>query len=317
MQTRPSLFLESLRMTPKKTLAFAVLCLIWGSTWFAIRILVEQVPPIRSAALRFAIAVVVLVPIVAARKIRLPGRRVMIASAILSVTMIALPYALIFWAETRVSSGMTAILFAAMPLVAGLYGNYLDSRQMPQSAMYALLLGVGGVLLLLSSAFSTSVDEAVGASVVLLAVVSAGVSSVHAKQEMANVHPLMSTLLQLCGGAVLLSLMSAILERNQLSHWNGAAVSSLLFLSLGASVFAFPLYFWLLKEMEAYQIGTIQWFEPLVAVVEGSILLHEPLSGRMILGSAILLGSVARVLTAREQDDAAVTLEITGKHGSD
>jgi drug/metabolite transporter (DMT)-like permease len=317
VQTRPSLFLVRLRMTPKKTLAFTVLCLIWGSTWFAIRILVEQVPPIRSAALRFAIAVVVLAPFVIARKMRLPGRRVILASAILSATMIALPYALIFWAETRVSSGMTAILFAAMPLVAGLYANHLDGHRMPQGAMHALLLGVGGVLLLLSSAFSTSIDQAVGASVLLLGVISAGISSVYAKREMASVNPLMSTLLQLCGGAVLLALMSAFLERGQPSHWNGPAVSALLFLSLGASVFAFPLYFWLLKEMEAYQIGTIQWFEPLVAVIEGSILLREPLSWRMIAGSAILLGSVVRVMTAREQDDAAVTLEITGQHGPD
>lgn len=298
-------------MSPRKTIAFAVLCLVWGSTWFAIRVLVEQVPPIRAAALRFAIAVVVLVPVLAVRRIKLPRGRALVANIVLSATLIALPYALIFWAETRVSSGMTAVLFAAMPLVAGLYANHADGRRMPHSAMLALLVGIGGMLLLLSSAFSTSLDQAVGALVVLVAVVSAGVSSVYAKRELAEVHPLMSTVLQLCGGAVLLALMSALLERGRPSHWSGEAVAALLFLSLGASVVAFPLYFWLLKEMEAYQIGTIQWFEPLVAVVEGAILLHEPLSWRMLLGGAIVLGSAARVMRATEQDDATVTLKIT------
>jgi drug/metabolite transporter (DMT)-like permease len=237
---------------------------------------------------------------------------VLLANIVLSVTLVAVPYALIFWAETRVSSGMTAVLFAAMPLVAGLYANYADGRQMPHSAMVALLVGIGGMLLLLSSALSTSFDQAMGAIVVLVAVVCAGISSVYAKRELAEVHPLMSTMLQLCGGAVLLALMSAVLERGRPSHWNGESVAALLFLSLGASVFAFPLYFWLLKEMEAYQLGTIQWFEPLVAVVEGAILLHEPLSWRMLLGGGILLGSVVRVMRAREQDDATVTLKITG-----
>ncbi len=279
----------------------------------AIRILVEQVPPIRSAALRFAIAVMVLVPILIARRVKLPRGRALVANLVLSATMIAVPYALIFWAETQVSSGMTAVLFAAMPLVAGLYANYMDGRQMPYSAMLALMLGVGGMLLVLSSAFSTSLDQAVGAIVVLAAVVSAGVSSVYAKRELEAVNPLMSTCLQLGGGAALLSLMSAILERDQPSHWNIPAVTALMFLSLGASVFAFPLYFWLLKEMEAYQIGTIQWFEPLVAVAEGAILLHEPLSWRMSLGGAIILASVFRVMTVREQDDAIVTIKITGQ----
>lgn len=279
----------------------------------AIRILVEQVPPIRSAALRFAIAVMVLVPILVARRVKLPRGRALLANLVLSATMIAVPYALIFWAETRVSSGMTAVLFAAMPLVAGLYTNYMDGRQMPYSAMLPLMLGVGGMLLVLSSAFSTSLDQAVGAIVVLAAVVSAGVSSVYAKRELEAVNPLMSTCLQLGGGAALLSLMSAILERDQPSHWNIPAVTALMFLSLGASVFAFPLYFWLLKEMEAYQIGTIQWFEPLVAVAEGAILLHEPLSWRMSLGGAIILASVFRVMTVREQDDATVTIKITGQ----
>lgn len=279
----------------------------------AIRILVEQVPPIRSAALRFAIAVMVLVPILVARRVKLPRGRALLANLVLSATMIAVPYALIFWAETRVSSGMTAVLFAAMPLVAGLYTNYMDGRQMPYSAMLPLMLGVGGMLLVLLSAFSTSLDQAVGAIVVLAAVVSAGVSSVYAKRELEAVNPLMSTCLQLGGGAALLSLMSAILERDQPSHWNIPAVTALMFLSLGASVFAFPLYFWLLKEMEAYQIGTIQWFEPLVAVAEGAILLHEPLSWRMSLGGAIILASVFRVMTVREQDDATVTIKITGQ----
>jgi len=299
-------------MTLRKTIAFAVLCLVWGSTWLAIRILVEQVSPIRAAALRFAIAVCVLVPLIAARRLKMPRGRALLANLILSVTMIAVPIGLIFWAETRVPSGMTAVLFSAVPLVAGLYANSANSRRMPHSAMLALLAGIGGMLLLLSSALSASLDQAVGAMVVIAAVVTTGISSVYAKKELAAVHPLVSTMLQLCVAGVLLAGMSAVLERGRPSHWNGDAIGALLFLSLGATVFAFPLYFWLLKEMEAYQIGTIQWFEPLVAVVEGAILLDEPLSWRMIVGGTIVLASVVYVMRASEEDDATVTLKITG-----
>ena len=299
-------------MTLRKTIAFAALCLVWGSTWLAIRILVEQVPPIRAVALRFAIAVGVLVPVIVARRLKMPRGRALLANVILSVTMIAVPIALIFWAETRVPSGMTAVLFSGVPLAAGLYANSANKRRMPHSAMLALLAGIGGMLLLLSSAFSASLDQAVGAMVVIAAVISTGISSVYAKKELAAVHPLVSTMLQLSVGAILLAVVSAVLERGRPSHWNGDALAALLFLSLGATVFAFPLYFWLLKKMEAHQIGTIQWFEPLVAVVEGAILLREPLSWRMIVGGTIVLASVVYVMRAGEEDDATVTLKITG-----
>jgi drug/metabolite transporter (DMT)-like permease len=301
-------------MTRKALLAYIALCLIWGSTWMAIHIVVSHVPPFYAAAVRFAVAVAILVPVLISRRARLPDARVLWLMAVLCVTMIALPYALIFWAETRVASGTVAVLFAALPLAAGFYSNWLDGRQMSLRAIQALVMGVGGITLVVSGALSVSVTQTVGMIAVLAGVISAGISSVHAKRGLHHVDPIMSTALQLGGGAVCLELLSLLFERGQPVHWTTPAMGALLFLSLGASVIAFPLYYWLLKEIEAYQIGTIQWFEPLVAVAEGAILLHEPLSWRMTLGGAIVLASL--VVVMREQVDESITLAITESPGN-
>jgi drug/metabolite transporter (DMT)-like permease len=298
-------------MTSKKVLVFTALCVIWGSTWFASHILVEQIPPMRSAAFRFLVGAIVLLPVIAVRKLTFPRGRALAANLILSVTMIALPYAFIFWAQARVSPGITAILFALTPLIAGLFGNFIGEPPMPQSAMYALILGVAGTVLLFSGTLSNSLDQAVGLLVVLSAVTSAAISSVYAKRELDRIHPVISAVLQLSGAAILLFLLSAFFERGQHSIWTPRSLAALFFLSIVASAVAYPLYFSLLKLTEPWQIGTIQWFEPLIAILEGALFFRETFSWRMIGGSAVLLIGLARVMTAQGKDDDAVTLEIT------
>ncbi len=122
---------------------------------------------------------------------------------------------------------------------------------------------------------------------------------------------MISTVLQLCGGAILLLLLSALLERGRPSNWTPAGITALISLGIVASAVAYPLYFWLLKAIEPWQIGTIQWFEPLIAIFGGALLFREPLSWRMVGGTAILVASVLRVMTAHAKDDDAVTLQIT------
>jgi drug/metabolite transporter (DMT)-like permease len=182
---------------------------------------------------------------------------------------------------------------------------------MPHSAMYASILGVAGTALLLSSAISNSLDQAVGIVVTFLAVASAAISSVFAKRELAHVDPIISTILQLFGAAILLFLASVSVERGQPSSWTSANPSALIGLGVVASSVAYPIYFWLLKGLEPWQIGTIQWFEPLVAILEGALLFRESLSWRMVGGAVILVVCATRVMTAQDKDDDAVTLQIT------
>jgi len=299
-------------MTSKKLFVFLALCILWGSTWFASSVLAGQIPAMKAAGIRFLLGAIILLPVILLRKLALPRGRVLSANLILSGTMIAFPIALATCAQARVSVGITAILFAFTPLIAGFFGDSTRGVPMPQSAKYASILGVAGTALLLSSAISNSLDQAAGIFAVLLAVVSGAISSVFAKREFARVHPIISASIQLFGAAILLFLLSVFFERNQSSAWTPASVIALVSLAVAASAVAYPLYFWLLKEMEPWQTGTLQWFQPLVAILEGALLFRESLSWRMIGGAAILLGCAMHVITAQTRDDDAVTLRITG-----
>lgn len=297
-------------MKPRHILAMITLVLIWGSTWMAIHVLVGAVPPMRSAALRFLLAAALLVPIIQWKKLAWPKDRGLQASLILSMSMVTLPYALIFWSEQHISSGLTALLYAAMPLLTTLLTPLLAGRNVPRAAWQAMILGLGGILLVLSGIISTSFTQTLGAIGVLLAVALQGGSSIYAKRNLEGVQPLVSTSIQFFCAGVLLSLGSLSIEHGKTSLWSTPAIAALLFLSIFSSVISYSLYYWLLRTVEAYQITSLQLVVPIIAVAEGAILLHEPLSWRMIVGASAVLGCVIFVMRANREEDEAIVLAL-------
>src|SRR5260370_17039977 len=110
----------------------AVLCLIWGRTWLAIRFLVRDAPPLEAAGIRFLIAGLLLVGLAWVQKRKRPrGRRAWNGILVLSITIMAIPYGLLFWAEQYVTSSMAAVLFSALPLIVTLLPPVMLVRQAP------------------------------------------------------------------------------------------------------------------------------------------------------------------------------------------
>src|ERR1051325_95388 len=110
-------------LTPSRVqlLGYVSCCLIWGSTWLAIRVVVRDVPPLQAAAVRFFAAAVLLLSVVLLQKRSWPkDKREWNAIFVLSISMMAVPYGLLFWAEQYVTSSMTAVLYSAMPMVVAL-----------------------------------------------------------------------------------------------------------------------------------------------------------------------------------------------------
>ena len=129
-------------------------------------------------------------------KIALATGRGLHATLLLSLSMIAVPSALTFWSEQRLSSGLTALIFGAMPLMTACLTPLMAGRWVPRRAWEAMIVGLGGLGLVMSGAISTSLWQAVGAVAVLLAVAMYAASSVYAKEALAGVHPFVSTAIQ-------------------------------------------------------------------------------------------------------------------------
>jgi drug/metabolite transporter (DMT)-like permease len=291
---------------PKHWVAFAVLGVIWGTTWVAADSLAEQIPPLLGAAARFLLSAVLLIPVILWKRLTIPRGRALGFVLLLSFTMVVLPSLLLLWARPQLPSATVAVLYAGMPLMVVLLTNGLEGSEVPGRAMPATIVGMGAIALALGASFSAA--QAGAAAVVFVAVALTGGSSLVARREFRSLDPLLVTAVLLGAAALLLWGASVGLERGQPAHWNRNAIGSLIFLAGVGGAPAYAVYFWLLQRTEAYQTATVQWIEPLVAMIEGAVLLRMGLSLTMIAGVLVTFVSLLVVMRARGEDDDTVSL---------
>jgi drug/metabolite transporter (DMT)-like permease len=295
-------------MTRRQILAYITVCLVWGSTWAAIRIGVQQLPPVRMAAIRFTLAGLIMLPIALRRGMAFPRGRSMHATLWLGLFMIGLQYALVFRAERGISSGLTAILYAATPLVVAVASRKMLGKPVPRAAFTSMLVGVGGLLLLLRSIVATTASEIQPALIMLLGVLISGIASVYASRELKGISTFASLSLQFLVGGVFLTVLSIVAEGRAAAQWTLASTGALLFLIFFGSIVAFSLYYWLLQTMEPWRVITVQFIVPIISVIEGTLLLREHIPLAELCGGLVVLSAVVLVLRVPADDDA--TLDI-------
>lgn len=139
----------------KVLLAFAIIYVVWGSTFLAIRVGVREVPPFLLAGMRFLVAGAVLYAWMRARGTASPTRREWFSAVLLAMLIFVLDYGLLFWAERRVPSGIAAVMLATIPVFMALSEIlFLRTQRLTLRLGCALLVGIGGVAVLVSHAVS-------------------------------------------------------------------------------------------------------------------------------------------------------------------
>ena len=276
--------------------------MVWSSTWLAIRVVVREVPPFKAAAMRFVLAAGILFAWGWIRNAKWPREeRQWNAILVLSFTMMTIPFGLVFWGEQYVSSSMTAILYSAVPLVVALLTPLMMHRKVPRQAVFAMVTAFGGLLVLLYSGLGTAGRALLGEVAVLVAMILSAWSAVYAKDRLRDVDAVIATAWQLLIGSIGLFWATWALESHQHATWSKAALFAMLFLVVFGSAAAFAVYYWLLKHMQPYQLSTINLVVPVMAVLEGSLILREPVSLMMLVAIAVVLGSVGVVLRAEAE----------------
>jgi drug/metabolite transporter (DMT)-like permease len=250
-------------------LGYASLCLIWGSTWLAIRLVVRDVPPLWAAAVRFLAAGTLLLGVALLQKRRWPrGPRQWNAVVVLSITMMGVPYGLLFWAEQHVMSSTAAAFYSAMPLAVSLFTPAMMHRKVPRQAIYAMVIGFGALLTLLLDLRASSA-LLIGGIAVLVSMTLSSWSAVYAKMRLREVDSVVATGLQLLFGSVILLWGTWALEAHRRAQWTMPALLGMAFLTIFGSAAAFVIYYWLLKRFQPYQLSTLNLITPLIALVEG------------------------------------------------
>jgi drug/metabolite transporter (DMT)-like permease len=303
-------------MKSRTASAFAAVGILWGSAWIPTSIVVREMPGLRIGALRFAIAAAFAVFLgllarlrnrnAAQRKLALPLRD----SIVLGLTALALPYTLTAYAAGNASSGTVAVLFAFMPLAA-----LLLSREVMSAAIPALVIGLGGVAFLVAQGLSVSAAQVKGVALTGCAVLLAAFSLNYAKVRLHRSDLLASVSVQFGCAATFLGSLSAVIERGRPATWNQETLLPLLVLGVAVSGLSLPLMYWLLRELESWQVASLQWTATLVAVAESAWLLRATPSMDMWTGAALIVGATVWLLRWSGSREA-VTLQITS-HTSD
>jgi drug/metabolite transporter (DMT)-like permease len=289
--------------------AYAGMCLIWGTTWLAIKIGLNTLGPFTGVGLRFLIAGIFLFAIAAQQGALRPLRdypwRLI---AVLAALLFGLDYVLTYTAETRLDSGLVSVLFGTLPFFTFAFGALMIGEYTGPRVWTGAAVGFVGVAIIsLTGQVEASIPYA------LCAVLAAGLSAfsnVYAKKH--SHHPPLVTLPpgMLIAG-IGFTIAGLFLERTQ---WSAvlapASIGSLLYLAIFGSGVAFFLMMWLLKRIPAYTVGFATLVFPIVALTVGALFGGEHASMRELLGSALVIGGMAFALTAPAASSAETPLEI-------
>jgi drug/metabolite transporter (DMT)-like permease len=293
------------RPTWKTPLAFAIIYLVWGSTFFAIRIGVHEVPPFLLAAIRFSVAGLVLYGWTIARGERPPSGRQWASVGLLALLIFVFDYGLLFWAEQRVPSGVAAVMMATIPAFMALSEVvFLGTQKLTVRLGLALLIGLGGVAVVANRSPSlggTPIDG-LGVMALLFGAISWSVASAFSRILALPPSKVMSSGAQMLAGGVFLAVTSAALgEFHDFHPWtvSRGAWLSLLYLIVAGSIIGFTAYVWLIHHESPSKVGTYAYVNPVVAVLLGYFLGGEALDLRTVLGTALVLISVVVITTTR------------------
>jgi drug/metabolite transporter (DMT)-like permease len=302
----------------KTLLAFAIIYFVWGSTFLAIRIGVREVPPFLFAAMRFAVAGLVLYGWMIAQGEPSPNRRQWMSVLLLAFPIFVIDYGLLFWAEQRVPSGLAAVMMATIPVFMALSEIiFLRTQTLTLRLALALLVGIGGVAVLMSHSLNLGgapIDNA-GAIALIIGSISWSIASVLTRKLPLPSSKVMSSGAQMLAGGVLLTFTAAAL--GEFRNFHPSTVSrgawlALLYLIVAGSIIGFTAYVWLIHHESPTKVGTYAYVNPVVAVLLGYLLAGETLGLRTILGTLFVLVSVVVITTTRAKKPlATLTVEDT------
>ena len=273
------------------------LCGIWGSTWLAIKLGLRDLPPITFAGIRFALAGAVLFAIIWLSGARLPrSRRDWILLGYTGLLSITVNYALVFWGEQYISSGLAALLSATVPLFGlPLAHRYLQSEPLTLWKAVGVVLGILGVAVVFSGELGIGGPIALWASVgIIIAALATAHAGVLVKAGGTHIEPSVLAGVQMVGGCVPLLIAGVALEGSPLHfHWTPLALACLTYLTIVGSVIAFLMSYWLIRHTAVSAVLMIPLLTPLVAVLFGVLFAGEVIGWHTALGGAAIIGGVA------------------------
>ena len=292
----------------KALVAYLLVCVLWGSTYLAIRIGVGHLPPFLFAGVRFLVAGLLLSGLVTLMGLRLPTRaRDWRTLAVTSVFLLVGGNAVVVWAEQFVASGPTSVYLAAMPLWAAFFDALLPGGRTALTWQVGIGLAIGflgSALLAGITPHELVTADLSGPLALTLASASWALGSVYWKRHPTDTSPYAAAAVQMVVGGGLLTLLGLALGEGPAWQLDAAGLGAMAYLVVFGSIVGYTAYGYALEHASATVVGTYAYVNPVVAVVLGWLVLSEPVTARTLGAMGLILGAVLWIQLASHDGHA-------------
>lgn len=273
-------------------LAWVAVCLLWGTTYLAIRIALESVPPMLMTGLRWTLAGVLMVSFLKLRGERLPRVQAWPQLLLLGILFMGFGNGGVVWAEQYIPSGLAAVLVAAIPFyMVGVERFMPDGEPLSRRQIVGLIVGFAGIVLLVWPEIKPGAGRSflLGVGATQLACLGWAIGSSYSRRRHASENVFAASGLQmLLGGAFIIVVGTAVGEWPALS-FTPRTLTAVVYLLIFGSIAGFSAYAYALKHLPVATVSLYAYINPIIAVILGTVFLGEPLSPRLAVAGAIVL----------------------------
>jgi drug/metabolite transporter (DMT)-like permease len=276
----------------KILLGYIIICLIWGSTWIAIKFGLDSLTPLISAGVRFSFASILIFVI-----LQFTGKTLQKDTASIKIYFFlayfsfVIPFWLVYWSEQFIPSGLASVLFAIFPFSVFLFSLlFLKSESVDIFKFISVILGFVGVAIIFSDGLQVDLENHfLGLIAVLSSAILQGLAAVIVKKWGGHLNPFSMNAPPLFIAGVSMIILSLLFEDSSTWIFNFQAVLSISYLAIIGTILAFTIYYWLLQRINAVILSLSSFITPIIAVLLGWIFLDETLSQQVLVGTLFVL----------------------------
>jgi drug/metabolite transporter (DMT)-like permease len=298
-------------------LVFLALGLMWGSSYLFIKIAVTDFGTFTLVAVRLGIGAALLWTVLQLRGQPLPRqRRIYGHLFVMGLINITMPFLLITWAEQSVESSLAAVLTSMVPLFTVVLAPlFIHDEPLRVNAVAGLAIGFIGVVILTSRELTGTGSSVIADLALVLAALSYGAGAVYSRRNVRGVAPLIPAVFQVTFAFIVSGTIALLLEHPWTARPGAQSVFAIVWVGLLGSGAAYLAFFRLLSRWGATRTTLVAYVLPVVGIILGFLVLQEPLDGRIIVGTALVIGGIGlvnsrfgrRVLFATDRGRAAVS----------
>lgn len=279
----------------KAYLAWVTICIVWGTTYLAIKIGVTDLPPMLFAGVRWIVSGVLLLGVLLARGHKLPAKKEFIPLAIVGLMLLGVGNGLVVTAEIWLPSGLTALMITTLPFWAAIIESLAGGIKLNKQIMGGLVLGFLGVVLIFNNELSSLTDPSflIGMFIVLIAMISWAGGSIYSKYKKLEVNHLVGAAVHmLVAGTVQTALGMILGEYNQLGNISTESILATAYLVVFGSMAGYGSYMYAIRHLSVSLVSTYAYVNPIIALFLGWLVLGENLSAEIIIAAVMIFTGV-------------------------